>query len=457
MSSSFGAVDSYFDSDLDDSDLILAAAAAEAAQTTKIDTNTQAQVAVAVQPDETSVPMTIPHPGQPDSSNPLYERAVAALKKHWGHSSFRTGQFDLIASIAGDKRDCFALMSTGAGKSVCFQLLPLLTGRPVMVISPLIALMQDQVRSLKERGIKACALTSAESDPRVTTDAMAGAYQLIYMSPERLSISHAHIQSLEHSIGLTAFAIDESHCISGWGHDFRSDYRTLGNIRRLFPRVPIMALTATATPAVFHDVCMQLQLNNPFVLKTTYNRPNLYFEVRMSTSIQKDFTRQLVGDNKVSCIVYVPTKIETEKIAAHLQSLRINAHAYHAGLSNDVRSMVHTGFMHDKIRVVVATVAFGMGIDHGEIRKVINYGLVKNLESLVQMTGRAGRDGQPAECIMMYAAGDYTKAQFLTRPTRGGKAALPAEMTHEERHKYSVAMAGLDKVSVERRHMHVGG
>jgi RecQ family ATP-dependent DNA helicase len=189
-------------------------------------------------------------------------------------------------------------------------------------------------------------------------------------------------------------------------------YRKLGIIRSNFPHVPIIALTATATDTVSKDIRSQLKLNNPLLIRTTFNRKNLFFSVQLAHSVARDFTRELVGDDKISTIVYCPTRADCEAVTAHLQNIGINARAYHAALSSGERAQVHDDFIHDRVRVVVATVAFGMGIDHAETRKVINYGLVKNLESLVQMTGRAGRDGAEAACTLFYSPKDYALVGF---------------------------------------------
>ena len=282
------------------------------------------------------------------------------LYDYWGYTSFRTNQREVIDATL-KCRDSFVIMSTGSGKSLCYQMPPLLTKKPTIVISPLISLMNDQVRSLNSRGIRACALHSAERNPQVWIDAEKGRYSIIYISPERIETWLSQVQTLiQQCNGITCFAVDESHAVSEWGHDFRASYRKLHILRDRFPSIPIMALTATATSQVQHDIITLLKLRNPFVASTSFDRPNLRYSVRLQSSdISNDLTLRLLGKNQ-PCIIYCISQRMTEEITNYLTGrLKIKAAAYHAGLSDTVRQQVHEQFVTDEIQVVVATIAFG--------------------------------------------------------------------------------------------------
>jgi ATP-dependent DNA helicase RecQ len=331
-----------------------------------------------------------------------------ALLTYWGHSSFRPTQRDIItACLSG--RDVFVQQSTGFGKSVCFQIPALVSGKTAVVISPLISLMEDQVRALELRGIRACFLGSAQTDSSVPSRAIAGEYQVVYLSPEKTDQWQHGLSALVQK-GVCVFAIDEAHCISQvlrnlimhentsikllnfvfvqWGHDFRDAYTRLSVLRNLFPHIPIMALTATATERVARDIVDSLHLVNPYIAKGSVNRANLYYAVRMKKSIQQDLTAEIVGDQ--SCIVYCLTKQLAEDAAAVISKFNASVAVYHAGLPLAHRSLVHRQFLTDEVQVVCATVAFGMGIDKPDIRRVIHYGAPKSLEGYMQETGRAG-------------------------------------------------------------------
>jgi ATP-dependent DNA helicase RecQ len=262
-------------------------------------------------------------------------------------------------------------MATGAGKSLCkilyvklligliglkgYQLPPLISGKPTIVISPLISLMEDQVLALTEKGIKACFLNNYNSN-QSHKDA-----SVIYLSPEKLESWFPQIDELIKTVGVCCFAVDECHCISEWGHDFRPAYRHISLLRLKFPDIPIMALTATATSQTVGDVVNNLRLRNPVLVRTTFNRPNLRYEVRLKSDIRKDLTLDLIGSD--SCIVYCITKKDVDEVVSHLKSIGVSADSYHAGRTLPQRSSIHHAFVRDELQVVVATVAFGMGVD----------------------------------------------------------------------------------------------
>ncbi len=327
------------------------------------------------------------------------------LKKHWGYDEFRPGQSESIeAALTG--RDVFVLFPTGGGKSVCFQISALAKDGICVVISPLIALMQDQVQQLRDRGVKADYLHSGMSFieiDRLLDNAIYGGTKLLYVAPERLK----HPLTLERlrQMDINLIAIDEAHCISQWGHDFRPAYREIYALREEFPDVPVMALTATATKRVKEDIGEQLQLRNPFIYTKSFVRDNLHFVVRG----EQDKINQLVHIlNRVegSAIVYVRSRKKTTDLAQILNERGIRAAGYHAGVSHKDRQNIMESWMSNKIRVVCATNAFGMGVDKADVRIVVHVDIPPSLEEYYQEAGRAGRDGQKAYCLILYNEAD---------------------------------------------------
>lgn len=345
----------------------------------------------------------------PIQSTPRSPDLLGTLKRHFGYSSFRPLQEDIIRdSLAG--RDVFALLPTGGGKSLCFQLPALVRNGLTVVISPLIALMKDQVDSLRANGIAAACLNSSlEGDQRRAAwrDLHQGRIRLLYVAPERLFVGTLIEELKQWNLG--AVAVDEAHCISEWGHDFRPEYRKLSDLRAEFPEVPFMALTATATERVRTDILNQLHLRDPATYVASFNRPNLHYKVLPKTQTYSQILAFLKARPADSGIIYCASRNGTESLAAKLNADRIPTLAYHAGLETTTRSLNQERFLRDEVRVVCATVAFGMGINKPNVRFVIHHDLPKNLEGYYQETGRAGRDGLPAECILLFSAGDVAK------------------------------------------------
>jgi ATP-dependent DNA helicase RecQ len=334
---------------------------------------------------------------------------LPALKQHFGYSEFRPLQEEIIRdTLAG--RDVFALLPTGAGKSLCFQLPALLRPGLTVVVSPLIALMKDQVDGLQAAGIPATFLNSS-LDPSQAEARLrglrTGKYRLLYVAPERLMRPGFLSEVQRWSVDL--IAIDEAHCISEWGHDFRPEYRQLAALRDHFPEVPLMALTATATDRVRSDIIQHLRLRQAATYVASFNRPNLTYRV-LAKSRPYDqvlnFVRQRSAD---SGIVYCHSRKGAESLAERLQEDGVSSRAYHAGLTREERSEHQERFLRDDVRVICATIAFGMGVHKPNVRFVIHYDVPKNVEGYYQETGRAGRDGLPGECVLLYSAGDITR------------------------------------------------
>ncbi len=341
------------------------------------------------------------------------------LKNYFGYDSFRPGQKQIIET-ALQQKDMLIVMPTGGGKSLCFQLPALLKPGLTIVVSPLISLMQDQVESLQDNGIAATFLNSslgATETRKRETDIMQGKIKLLYVAPERL-LSERFLPFLElinAQQGISTFAIDEAHCVSEWGHDFRPEYRKLQILRETYSDVPMMALTATATKRVRADIIAQLNLQQPLIHIASFFRSNLYYEVRKKTNAKNTFaeTLQIIRDTGGSGIVYCNSRKRVDEIAYKLQQNHISALPYHAGMSDEERTVNQTRFIRDDVDVIVATVAFGMGIDKPDVKSVIHYDLPKNIEGYYQETGRAGRDGEPAKCTLFFSYGDKKNIEYL--------------------------------------------
>jgi len=351
-----------------------------------------------------------------DHSLAMLDALDRTLKQTFGHDQFRPGQREIIEhSLQG--RDILAIIPTGGGKSLCYQLPALLRSGVTIVVSPLIALMQDQVDSLRANGIAATFLNSslsrAESVER-TQALLNGQLSLVYVAPERL-LSEGFLELLDRLAELNqlgGFAIDEAHCVSEWGHDFRPEYRQLRYLRQRFPQLPITALTATATDRVRQDIVQQLELRSPFVHVASFRRPNLYYEVRPKDrhTYPQILSRAKQGG---AGIVYCMSRRQVDELAQRLVSDGIEALPYHAGLADETRRTNQRRFIRDDVQVIVATVAFGMGIDKPDVRFVYHYDLPRNLESYYQESGRAGRDGENSECVLFYSRGDISKVDWL--------------------------------------------
>ena len=340
-------------------------------------------------------------------------RIADALQRWFGFDALRPLQREAI-DAALDGRDALVVLPTGGGKSLCYQLPALVQDRLVVVVSPLIALMQDQVDGLKLLGVPAAAVhgnLSADARAELRRLADDGSLRLLFVAPERLF--HDDFLRWLEARDVAAFAIDEAHCISQWGHDFRPEYRRLAELRERFPDVPFQAYTATATPRVREDIVAQLRLRDPAVLVGPFDRPELCYRVLPRQDLVAQVAGAIERHPDAAAIVYCIARKETEALAAALQQRGIGAEAYHAGLPPARRTKLSADFRAERLHVVVATVAFGMGIDRSDVRLVVHAGMPKSLEAYQQETGRAGRDGLPAECLLLYSAGDAAKWRTL--------------------------------------------
>jgi ATP-dependent DNA helicase RecQ len=331
------------------------------------------------------------------------------LKQYFGFATFRPLQEEIIRDALGGK-DVFALLPTGGGKSLCFQLPAMAREGLTVVVSPLIALMKDQVDALQASGVPATFLNSSlaagESRGRLR-GLHTGQYRLLYVAPERLMLS-GFLADLQRW-GVNLLAVDEAHCISEWGHDFRPEYRQLAELRQLFPTVPMMALTATATERVRKDIVALLKLREPSCYVASFNRPNLTYRVLAKNKPYQQVLAYLRERPRESGIVYCQARKTAESVAERLSADGVKARPYHAGLTPSERTEHQELFLRDEVRVVCATIAFGMGINKPNVRFVLHYDLPKNIEGYYQETGRAGRDGLPSECVLLFSAGDVVK------------------------------------------------
>src|SRR5476651_1272271 len=334
-----------------------------------------------------------------------------ALQKYYGYSEFRHQQEAIIQHIL-NKGDAMVLMPTGGGKSLCYQLPAVLLDGLTIVISPLIALMKDQVDALNVTGIPAAFLNSTQSSNEqndIIARLKSNRIKLLYLAPERLFRSESKLTDFLQSLKVSLIAIDEAHCISHWGHDFRPEYLMLAGLKTAFPDIPVIALTATADQLTRKDILEKLALHNPAQFVSSFNRANINYTVSPKKNSLNQLLAFLDEHKEDSGIIYCLSRQSTENLAEQLKAEGFLAEAYHAGLSNEVKARNQEAFLRDEVRIMVATIAFGMGINKSNVRYVVHVDMPKNIEGYYQETGRAGRDGLPSDAMLLYSPGDAIK------------------------------------------------
>lgn len=344
------------------------------------------------------------------------ETIYELLKKYYGYDSFRKGQEDIIKSIISGT-DVSAVMPTGAGKSICYQIPALAASGITLVVSPLISLMQDQVRTLLAMGVRAAYLNSSLSPRQIQLaldNAKKGIYKIIYVAPERLETES--FINFAANAEISILAVDEAHCISQWGHDFRPSYTRISEFIRMLPKRPVVAaFTATATKKVKKDIISQLELKKPFTITTGFNRENLYFAAYTPEDKNVFLIEYIEKNADKSGIIYCNTRKDVDAVALTLSEYGYSALPYHAGMPDNERKKNQEEFIYDRAKIIVATNAFGMGINKPNVRYVIHYSMPQNLEEYYQQAGRAGRDGEPSQCILLYSGYDVYVNKFLIK------------------------------------------
>ncbi|MFZ2491805.1 MAG: DNA helicase RecQ [Thermoanaerobaculia bacterium] len=359
------------------------------------------------------------------------------LRHVWGFDSLRPLQHRAISAVLGN-RDSLVVMPTGGGKSLCYQLPPVLRDDLTVVVSPLISLMKDQVDSLRELGIEARQINSTSSfDEKraVTALAKRGALRLLFLSPERLASER--VQEFLHRLDVRTFAIDEAHCISQWGHDFRPEYRQIGELRAKFPEANFHAYTATATEKVRRDIIQQLALEDPEEIVGSFDRANLSYRVLPRRDLLKQVLEVLERHHGEAGIIYCIRKKDVDDLTTKLRAKGIDARPYHAGLSGEERAATQDAFASEQCDLVVATVAFGMGIDRSNLRFVLHTGMPKSIEHYQQETGRAGRDGLEADCVLLYSAADFLTWKSIVQQSPDEEFARASQRLLDEMDRYA--------------------
>ncbi|MCL2054143.1 MAG: DNA helicase RecQ [Oscillospiraceae bacterium] len=361
---------------------------------------------------------------------------VQDLKKYFGHSGFREGQSEITEQILSG-RDAVGVMPTGAGKSVCYQLPALIFAQEAkgltIVVSPLISLMKDQVTALIQLGISAEFINSSRSNSEnsiALEQAAAGLVQILYVTPERLEAED--FLSLSKALKIAMLTVDEAHCISQWGQDFRPSYLKISDYIEALPARPVIsAFTATATALVREDIISKLRLKSPYVITTGFDRKNLYFGVLRPKNKFSALLAILEKHKAQNCIIYCLSRNTAEEVAGHLTALGFKAACYHAGMSDSERRRNQEDFIYDRINIMTATNAFGMGIDKSDVSLVLHYNMPRNIEAYYQEAGRAGRDGSPAECLLFYSPADVRTHKFMLEKSRAENTALPNALLDE--------------------------
>lgn len=353
-----------------------------------------------------------------ETSECLLEKLNALLKQHFHYDSLKPQQFEIIQNVIVNKKDVCAILPTGFGKSICFQLPFLYLNKCVIIVSPLIALMEDQVNQLSKLKIPVCSLSSSNNDrSHDLKKIFGGQSMIIYTTPEYLLKNTILIPRLYEQNMLALIAIDESHCVSNWGHNFRPDYIKLNCIRENAPNIPILALTATATTKIQNDICQNLNLIDPVIIKGNFDRPNLTLYVLPSSSdvFENEIVPLLVKYSNQKVLIYCKTKCDTDKLAMTIQKIGIKCDSYHADKSTTLRNEIQNKFTIGELSCIVATIAFGLGVNLPDIRLVIHFNCPNDLESYYQEIGRAGRDGKPSECYLYYSKRDFQICQYFIK------------------------------------------